>query len=329
MICKKCELSFGNVGSLRGHEKSCVLTKEIINSIITEYRLGSNFTEIYTKYGLRSKHILNRILNNAGIKRSFSEAVKLGRTKFKFFHSEETKQKIRDRRLKFMKENPEKTAWRQSNISYPEKIFLSKIIDIGWDKKYLIVRERSFFPYFIDFSFELNKIAVEIDGSQHSNLDRIESDKKKDDLLISNGWVVLRFSASKIQFEMDDCIEILRSFLNTGDPKFGVYSYHRYKKISKSEIFIKKRGRTKRPSSEKKSNRKLKLNIEYEPFQHSITKKTYQYSLSQRRVSRPDLNTLLEDIKIYGYRGTGRKYEVSDSCVRKWIKMYEKYGSEF
>lgn len=320
MICKKCGLIFGNMGSLRGHEKSCVLTEEIINSIIIEYRLGSTFTEIYDKFHLKSKHILNRILNTAGVKRSLSEVVKLCRSKFKFTHSEETKKKLRYQRLKFMKENPEKTAWRQSNISYPENLFLSKIMEIGWDKKYLIVRERSFFPYFIDFSFELSKVAVEIDGSQHLNFDRIESDNKKNDLLTSNGWIVLRFSASKIQFEIDNCIEIIKSFLSDGDQKVGVYSYSRYKKISESKISIKK---------QKKSNKKLKSNIEYETFQSSLTKKTYQYNLSQRKVSRPDMNVLLEDIKNFGYRGTGRKYGVSDSCIKNWIKMYEKYGNDF
>ena len=181
MICKKCGLAFGNVGSLMGHEKSCVLSKEIIDSIIIEYRQGSTFTEIYAKFNLKSKHILNRILNTAGVKRSLSEVVKLCRTKFKFTHSEETKKKLRYQRLKFMKENPEKTAWRQSNISYPEKLFLSKIMEIGWDKKYLIIRERSFFPYFIDFFFFFSKVAVEIYGSQHLNFDRGASHNIKHD----------------------------------------------------------------------------------------------------------------------------------------------------
>ena len=263
---------------------------------------------------------MNRILNTAGVKRSLSEVVKLCRTKFKFTHSEETKKKLRYQRLKFMKENPEKTAWRQSNISYPEKLFLSKIMEIGWDKKYLIIRERSFFPYFIDFSFELSKVAVEIDGSQHLNFDRVESDNKKNDLLTSNGWTILRFSASKIQFEIDNCIEIIKPFLGEGDQKVGVYSYSRYKKISEPKISIKK---------QKKSSKKLKSNVEYEIFKSSMTKKTYQYNLSQRKVSRPDMSILLDDVENFGYRGTGRKYDVSDSCIRNWIKMYEKYGEDF
>jgi len=45
--------------------------------------------------------------------------------------------------------------------------------------------------------------------------------------------------------------------------------------------------------------------------------------LSQRKVERPSLETILNDIEELGYKGTGRKYEVSDNTIRKWIKNYE------
>ena len=40
--------------------------------------------------------------------------------------------------------------------------------------------------------------------------------------------------------------------------------------------------------------------------------------------NRPDLNQLLEDVKLHGYSATGRKYNVSDNCIRKWIKLETK-----
>ncbi len=40
----------------------------------------------------------------------------------------------------------------------------------------------------------------------------------------------------------------------------------------------------------------------------------------QRKVKRPDKETILQDISNLGYRGTGRKYGVSDNSIRKWIK---------
>lgn len=39
-----------------------------------------------------------------------------------------------------------------------------------------------------------------------------------------------------------------------------------------------------------------------------------------RKVDRPDLNILLEQVKNLGYTGTGKIYGVSDNSIRKWIK---------
>jgi very-short-patch-repair endonuclease len=57
----------------------------------------------------------------------------------------------------------------------------------GYSSKYLIHREYSVFPYFIDFAFVEQKIAIEIDGSQHLLPERKERDEKKDALLIEQG----------------------------------------------------------------------------------------------------------------------------------------------
>ena len=45
-----------------------------------------------------------------------------------------------------------------------------------------------------------------------------------------------------------------------------------------------------------------------------------------RKVDRPSLKQLVQDIEELNYVGTGRKYGVSDNTIRKWIKMYKKYG---
>jgi len=44
------------------------------------------------------------------------------------------------------------------------------------------------------------------------------------------------------------------------------------------------------------------------------------YKKSTRKVNRPELSILLSDVKNLGYKGTGRKYNVSDNSIRKWIK---------
>ena len=116
-------------------------------------------------------------------------------------------------------------------MSYPEKKFLNKIKDLGWDKKYLIIREKSLFPYYIDFAFENEKLAVEIDGSQHELEERKESDKKKDKLLIEEGWKVLRFPASNILYDLDNVIKKIESFI-LSDKKYekvGIFKYEKKK----------------------------------------------------------------------------------------------------
>ena len=44
------------------------------------------------------------------------------------------------------------------------------------------------------------------------------------------------------------------------------------------------------------------------------------YSIKQRKVDRPELSILLNDVNKLGYCGTGEKYGVSDNTIRKWIK---------
>ena len=88
-----------------------------------------------------------------------------------------------------MKNNPDKTAWRLSNVSYPEKLFIEYVESNGLDKKYSIVREYSVFPYFIDFAFVNQMVAIEIDGSQHLLPERKERDDKKDKLLTPSAFV--------------------------------------------------------------------------------------------------------------------------------------------
>jgi predicted RNA-binding Zn-ribbon protein involved in translation (DUF1610 family) len=45
---------------------------------------------------------------------------------------------------------------------------------------------------------------------------------------------------------------------------------------------------------------------------------------SLRKVERPDMNTLLNEVEQMGYSATGKKYGVSDNAIRKWINRYKK-----
>jgi hypothetical protein len=72
--------------------------------------------------------------------------------------------------------------------SYPEKITMkyldSKNIKYEYELKCGI--------YFIDFAFEDKKIALEIDGRRHDDLEIKEKDNRKDIFLSKNGWIIFR-----------------------------------------------------------------------------------------------------------------------------------------
>lgn len=210
----------------------------------------------------------------------------------------------REKRLKFMKENPEKTAWRTKNLSYPEKLFIELLKRHKLDKQYLITREKSFFPYFVDFAFEDVNVAVEIDGGQHELPERKESDNKKDKLLNTLGWRLFRVTAKEINLKGDEVIDRLISFIgnNVIFENCGI-------EFSKSRRQIELES----------------LNLEREK-NNGLTDKIIQSYISQRKVKRPPHEQLKQEIKELGYLGTGRKYGVSDNAIRKWIKTYTNRG---
>jgi hypothetical protein len=47
-------------------------------------------------------------------------------------------------------------------------------------------------------------------------------------------------------------------------------------------------------------------------------------SINNRKIERPEYSVLLNDVKEFGYEGTGRKYKVSGNSIKKWIKNYKK-----
>lgn len=78
---------------------------------------------------------------------------------------------------------------RTAEPSYAEKYFIEVLKNAGIP----FIREKYESGFFIDFALDEVKIALEIDGQQHfTDEKRKESDKKKDEALIKNGWKVIR-----------------------------------------------------------------------------------------------------------------------------------------
>jgi very-short-patch-repair endonuclease len=295
--CKICNRKLDNFGNFNQHIKKCEKLSQIKDDIINLY-VNEDYSvrDLRKKFKVQSDDI--KIILGDKI-RSLSESNKLAHKKYpeKFKHSDETKKKLREIRLDFMKSNPEKTAWRLSNVSYPEKLCIEYIEKNGLDKKYSIVREYSVFPYFIDFAFLNEMVAVEIDGSQHLLPERKERDNKKDKLLNDLGWLVVRISEKEIKTNIENVFNEIISILKD-KPKIN---NHRIGLVVKPKKYQKK-----------------------ERNEFGFTEKQIQTIKSQRRVERPQIDELKKLIKENGYRKTGKMFGVSDNAVRKWLESYKK-----
>jgi very-short-patch-repair endonuclease/transposase len=292
--CENCEKEYLDIST---HKRYCDNLYHYKSDVIDMYNNGLSIKKISEKLKISKSRVMSFM---EGRTRTKSESRILSSKINPRKHTEEAKSKIRKKRLEWMKNNPEKTAWRLYNFSYPEKIMFDKFLEIGFDKKYLIVREKSFFPYFIDFAFENEKVALEIDGSQHLLPDRKNSDDKKDKLLIENGWMVIRVSEQEVKNNIDNVINILEYHLNNKNNEY-ISEVKRIGIIKESKKYIKK-----------------------ERNEKGLTEKQIKSILNQRRVERPTMDVLQKEIDELGFEGVGRKYGVSGSSIKKWIRTYNK-----
>jgi len=295
--CKICSRKLDNVGNFNQHIKKCEKLSLIKDDIIKLYVDESySVKDLRKKFKIQSEDI-KIILDNKV--RSLSEANKLAHKKYpdNFKHTEESKKIMREKRLEFMKNNPEKTAWRLLNVSYPEKLCIQYIEKNGLNKKYSIVREYSVFPYFVDFAFLNEMIAIEIDGSQHLLPERKERDDKKDKLLNDLGWLVIRISEKEIKTNIENVFNQILTILKD-KPKVN---NHRIGLVVKPKKYQKK-----------------------ERNEFGYTEGQIKRIIKQRRVERPPLDELKRLIKNNGYKKTGKMFGVSDNTIRKWLKFYKK-----
>lgn len=275
-----------------------LFTEEEKKQIRQEYLDGQSIRDLCAKYNIKCKEWVRCKLLK-GITRNASESGKIAhKNKSESFKlSEEAKAKIRAARLKFMEEHPEQTAWRcsKNNTSYPEKCFIKYLEDRGIDKKYEIEREKSFFPYFADFAFNEIKLVVEIDGSQHeSDKERVERDKKKDELIQSLGWKVIRYTEDVVKHDWN----LIDETLNLDD-------YQKIESCARYGIF-----------------RNKKEYVKKERLFNGQTKAQYDGHFKERRCIWPTKDELFELIKKYPFTTLAKKFGVSDKAITKWCKYY-------
>ena len=184
---------------------------------IQEY-YDKNYTwrEIQAKFGVHMSAIVKAKERGDFVSRGRDLACQISRSKGRGCkkHSEATKEKISQARIKYLTENPDKVPYlmnHSSKKSYPEQLFENALISSsinGW----IYAFRNGIYEY--DFAFPELKIDVEIDGGTHRSEKVKKIDERRDAFSKSQGWAVLRFPADKVKKDIISCINILQSIID-------------------------------------------------------------------------------------------------------------------
>ncbi len=178
-----------------------------------DYDSGLSFTDLTRKYGVVSSSLTKAVKRGDLVSRDRQEAFLLSKKLKPQKHSEETKKKISEIRLKFLNENPDKVPYlinHSSKKSYPEEVFEKALIASGIED-YIYNYRNGIYQY--DFAFPKLKIDVEIDGGTHLTEKVKRIDQRRDLWSEEQGWTVLRFTAREVKTDVITCINKLKSYL--------------------------------------------------------------------------------------------------------------------
>jgi very-short-patch-repair endonuclease len=90
---------------------------------------------------------------------------------------------------------------------------------LGWEMEVAVPTKQprgSGYPtcYKIDIGNKTLRVGVEVDGASHFSLERQLQDRKKEELLQSLGWKVLRFSNEDVIRNLTNCVQAVRSSIS-------------------------------------------------------------------------------------------------------------------
>jgi very-short-patch-repair endonuclease len=91
----------------------------------------------------------------------------------------------------------------------------------GWTSQYKVLTGVHSYHepryYKLDFAHCNLRLCVEIDGASHRFAGRKERDDQKDEFLRSQGWQVLRLTASVIRKDIDGALIAIAEFMRAAD----------------------------------------------------------------------------------------------------------------
>lgn len=304
--CEKCNKEYRNC-NFKKHKCS---KDEIKFKIDESWKIGDKYkcpecSKIFSKKGLISHYY--RKHDERGI--SFlEERYKNSKKANKVKLTKNEISKILSDSMKKCHSEGRHPGWSHINLdknrrSYPEKFFIEVFKDYNLYDKYQIEEKYPYGKYFLDFLFIEIKLVVEIDGSQHYRDNKaIEHDKIRDSFLIKNGFKVFRIKWLDVIEDKGREINELLSFIENVNNETTRYYVIDDIKTEKTEKYC--------TCGNKIKTKKSKICNICRSLNNRIVKE------------RPNYETLSKDIDKLGYLGTGRKYGVSDTSIRKWLRKY-------
>lgn len=266
------------------------------NQIQQDNNFGLNKKDLVIKYKLSYSTIKKAEILNI---------IKL----IKHQESEEKKKNRIEKIKKWYKDNPEKHPWKNSSKkSVPCEKFkkILKENNISFVEEFNPLFNRMFA---IDISFPDKKIGIEINGNQHysSSGELKPYYKNRHDLIEKAGWKIYEFHYSLVY---NNCLinEIIKKIKDKYD--LDSIDYNEY---------IEKNKKIKEELKKNKLYIKCKCgNLKY------FTSKLCSNCNKKRRKKlsrKPNIKILKMDLKILknNFSAVGRKYGVSDNCIRKWL----------
>jgi len=180
------------------------------------YDMGHSYTEVKKHFNISPTALYRARLRKLFKPRTHKDAMNVrvknhGPSVKK--HSEKTKKKLSDIRIKFLTENPDKVPYvinHSSKKSWPEEVFENALKSFGI-KGWIYKHRHGIYEY--DFAFLDLKLDVEVDGGTHKTEKVKKIDKRRDEFSRQQGWKVLRFDAERVKKNVVDCIEELKKVL--------------------------------------------------------------------------------------------------------------------
>jgi hypothetical protein len=292
--CYGCKLEFGNHGAFMRHKNECDLNEEKIKLLINDYVINELTTrQIKKKYNISFLR-LRKLFAFYGIGlRNLSSSLlvsKIERSK----HSEESKKKISEKRKEYLRLNPEKHPWKLNSKFKSEPCELLKLELSNMGIKYISEFSVVGRNFSIDIAIPERKIAIEVNGNQHYNSNGAlkEYYQERHNYLMDLGWVVNELHYS-IPYSKN-----IKKILNSILEKNKIIYDFDYDDFLRKKLL-------------RKSKNICKCGKEILHQSKSCIK-------CSKPSKMPDRLNLMKDISILGYAGSGRKYKVSPTTIKRW-----------